>query len=150
MRSLAPRTRERSQQLLSGRGYTRPILLGAPGKCMKAIKQSKSSQLARAQRLTFARPTPHPRAAMIRRLSARTARRKACADTVSRQGWRIPSGGSPSRTRVSCANTSPVPIGVSNAKWRTSQPSARNGSRSQNEPHVRGVVVVAAFSVCLA
>lgn len=85
----------------------------------------------------------------------RTAHRKACADAVSRHraGWlaeRIPSGGSlleqgssALRTCVRSIEGSASPTTttahhaiVSNAKWRTSQPSACNGSRSKNEPHV--------------
>lgn len=127
-------------------------IMGAPGKVQDAIKQraSLARRLDEHQRLTFSRPNTPSTSIDDSAPLARTARRKACADAVSRHraGGRIPSGGSLSNKgllhcvhafyRRKCTTYHPPTTPSSaNAKWRTSQPSACNGSRSQNEPHVR-------------
>jgi hypothetical protein len=151
MRRLAPRTRERSQQLLSGLCYTRPPYWAHPAKCRtRSSRASLARRLDEHQRLTFSRPNTPSTSIDDSAPLARTARRKACADAVSRHraGGRIPSGGSLSNKgllhcvhafyRRKCTTYHPPTTPSSaNAKWRTSQPSACNGSRSQNEPHVR-------------
>ena len=97
MRRLAPRTRERSQQLLSGLCYTRPPYCAHPAKCRtRSSRASLARRLDEHQRLTFSRPNTPSTSIDDSAPLARTARRKACADAVSRHraGGRIPSGGS--------------------------------------------------------
>lgn len=73
-------------------------ILGAPGKVQDAIKQraSLARRLDEHQRLTFSRPNTPSTSIDDSAPLARTARRKACADAVSRHrpGGGIPSGGS--------------------------------------------------------
>lgn len=158
MRRLAPRTRERSQQLLSALCYTRPPYWAHPAKC-----RTRSSRASLARRSTSisvslspAR-TPHPRASMIRRLlRAQLAGKRAptpCHDTGL-------AGGShqadPSRTRVFC--TAYMRSIEGSAPPTTHPPRHRPQTPSGEPPnrlHATGAdrrtsLTSACFSVCLA